>query len=126
MWKHGKKLHALAFGFALGLMSAIFTFILGLFAIRGYGLGYVNMLSTVYIGFGPSFLGSIVGAIWAFCESFIFGAIFAALYNCFACCCKGRGGWSKWDEEKRVFGHKKPEHFGGVEPTRKVDTDLKL
>ena len=87
--KHHAKLHPLAFGFALGVLGAIFTFILGLFAIRGYGGAYVSAISSVYVGFGPTFLGAILGAIWSFIADFIFGAIFAALYNWFSCCCCG-------------------------------------
>ncbi|HVV69880.1 MAG TPA: bacteriophage holin [Gammaproteobacteria bacterium] len=83
MYAKYTKLHVLAFGFAFGILGAISMFIVGLFAMRGYGVGYVTMLSSLYIGYSATFLGSILGAIWGFLDCFIFGVILAALYNCF-------------------------------------------
>lgn len=81
------KLHALGFGFALGILGGISMFIIGLFAMGGYGASYVTMVSSIYVGFGPTILGSVIGAIWGFLDCFVFGVIFAALYNCFVCKC---------------------------------------
>lgn len=79
------KLHAVGFGFALGIVSAIFVFITGLFAIQGFAVEYVRMMGTIYVGYGPTFLGALLGAIWAFIGGFIMGVIIAAIYNCFSC-----------------------------------------
>lgn len=84
------KLHILAFGFAFGIVSAVFVFITGLFSIQGYAVEYVRTLGTIYVGYGPTFLGSVLGAIWAFIGGFIMGIIIAALYNAFSCKCRCR------------------------------------
>ena len=39
------------------------------------------MLSSLYIGYALSFVGAISGAVWAFVEGLIGGALFAWLYN---------------------------------------------
>jgi len=41
------------------------------------------MLSSVYIGYGPTFVGSISGAVWAFVDGLLFGVVVAWLYNRF-------------------------------------------
>ena len=83
------KLHVLGFGLAFGIVGALGMFLMGLFAMGGWGTDFVNTLGSFYVGFKPTFLGSIVGAIWGFVNSFINGIIIAALYNLFLrCCCK--------------------------------------
>ena len=57
-------------------------FILGLAAtLFEWGILVVKVLSTLYIGYMPSFVGSIAGAVWAFVDGFIAGALMAWLYN---------------------------------------------
>jgi len=46
------------------------------------------MISSLYIGYAATLLGSIIGAIWAFVDGFIGGVIVAWLYNAFQ---KGKG-----------------------------------
>lgn len=87
------KIHALSFGFAFGVLGGIMMFIMGLFAMVGHGVSYVNLTSSVYVGYGPTFLGSLIGAIWGFLEMFVFGVLFAALYNCFVCKAMRHQGW---------------------------------
>ena len=79
------KLHAVGLGLALGIVSAVFIFITGLFAIQGYAVEYVNMMGKIYVGYGPTFLGALLGAIWAFINGFVMGVIVAAIYNCIVC-----------------------------------------
>lgn len=81
------KLHVLAFGLAWGILTAIFMFIFGVLAMGGYGSSYVQLMSSVYFGYGASFMGALIGAIWGFIYGFIMGAIFSSLYNCIACGC---------------------------------------
>lgn len=50
-------------------------------AICGWGEQYVQVMSSLYIGYRPSFWGAILGGIWAFVDGAIFGAIFAYIYN---------------------------------------------
>lgn len=93
---HCAKFHVCGFGLALGVITAICMFLLGLSAIGGYGMAYVSLIGSVYVGYGATFLGSIIGAIWGFIEGFIFGVVFAWLYNCFVgkCCktCRAKEG----------------------------------
>ena len=89
------KLHVLGFGLAFAIVGAIFTFILGLAAMHGYRAAYIALIGSVYKGYSATFAGSLLGAIWAFIESFIVGVIIAALYNCFTC-----GKWCKACQKK--------------------------
>ena len=50
----------------------------------GWGADFVATMSSVYIGFTPTFLGGIVGAIWGFFDGAIAGAIIAWVYNAVA------------------------------------------
>lgn len=83
------KLHPVSLGLSLGILSGVLIFFMGLFAMGGYGVEYVAMVGSVYVGYAPTFLGSLLGGIWGFIEGFIVGALVAWLYNCFLCkCCK--------------------------------------
>jgi hypothetical protein len=81
---HHTTLGVISFGLALGLTSAIFVFLLGLMAAWfGWGVEFAIMLSSLYIGYGPTFVGSVTGAVWAFVDGLLFGVVVAWLYNCF-------------------------------------------
>lgn len=82
------RFHVVGLGLALGILSAVYAFILGLFAMHGYGIDYVHLAGSIYVGYAPTFLGSVVGAIWAFVHGFVGGVIVAWLYNCFSGCCR--------------------------------------
>ena len=68
---------ALAFGavWALGVLTA------GWMAAFGLGVAFVEMAASFYIGYGPSFLGALIGALWAFFDAAIAGALIAVIYN---------------------------------------------
>jgi len=76
-----QKFNTIKFGLALGLMSAIAFFILGIVAISGYGAIIVEKISSIYIGYSASVGGAILGALWAFVDGFVGGIIFAWVYN---------------------------------------------
>jgi fructose-specific phosphotransferase system IIC component len=77
-------LGVISFGLALGVTSAVFVFILGIMAaFFGWGLQLAQVLSSLYIGYGPTFVGTIAGAVWAFVDGFVAGALIAWLYNRF-------------------------------------------
>lgn len=70
------------FAFAAGITAFISALALGLGATYwGWSNAYVNVLSTVYIGYAPTVVGSFKGALWAFVHGFILGAIFSSIYN---------------------------------------------
>ena len=78
------KLQPVPLGLAFGILWAISVFILGLTAVGGWGSGIVAGLGTFYIGYGPSILGAIIGAIWAFIDGLVAGVVVAWLYNMLA------------------------------------------
>ena len=76
------KLAVATFGLAFGIMWALAMFLLGLMAaLNGWGGTIVEVFSSLYIGYGPSFVGSIAGAVWGFVDGFVFAALVAWLYN---------------------------------------------
>jgi fructose-specific phosphotransferase system IIC component len=77
-------LGVISFGLALAVTSAVFTFLLGLMAtFFGWGVELAGVLASLYIGFSPTFVGTIAGAVWAFVDGFVAGIMIAWLYNKF-------------------------------------------
>ncbi len=77
-------LNILSLGLTLGVVLAIYVFFLGIVAwLLGWGTQLVELTSLLYIGYAPTFWGSIIGAVWGFIDGFIGGAIIAWLYNKF-------------------------------------------
>jgi len=84
---------AVAVGLALGVTSALYTLVFGWVAwLGGYGVDMVHQMSTVYLGYAPSFMGGLIGGGWALVDGFIFGVILGWLYNFFYCCCMKKCG----------------------------------
>ena len=80
--QHHMSLGVVSFGLALGVTSAIFVFVLGVVAaLFGWGLQLAAALSSLYIGYGPTFVGAIAGAVWAFVDGLIAGVLIAWFYN---------------------------------------------
>ncbi len=76
------KLAVVTFGLAFGFIWAFGAFLLGIMAaLSGWGITIVEVLSSLYIGYSPTFVGSIAGAVWGFADGFIFAALVAWLYN---------------------------------------------
>ena len=68
-------------GVALGLTGAIFTFILGICGwLFGFGVEAIQASASMHPGFAPTFLGSIIGAVWAFVEIFVFVIVAGFIY----------------------------------------------
>ena len=77
MFKLNVKALALAFGIAWGIGMLLS----GLMAMSGWAARFVGVMSSVYIGFKPTLLGSLIGGVWGFFDGLIGGAIVAILYN---------------------------------------------
>ncbi|MDD5044196.1 MAG: bacteriophage holin [Candidatus Omnitrophica bacterium] len=76
------KLNVRALGLALGIVWSMCIFLLGIFAMSwGWGMKWLESISSFYIGYKATFLGSIIGAIWAFFDAGIGGVLIAWLYN---------------------------------------------
>lgn len=85
------RLNVRAFALACGVTWGLGTLILGLIAFfSGYGMMAVTNLGSVYVGFAPTLVGSVVGALWGFIDGMIGGLILGFVYNRFVkkhCCC---------------------------------------
>ncbi len=76
------SLGVVSFGVAFGLTAAIFVFVLGVTAaFFGWGVLLATALSSLFIGYSPTLVGSIAGAVWAFFLGFIAGILIAWFYN---------------------------------------------
>lgn len=76
-----KKLDVKAFALAWGISFGAYALFLGWVSVSGWGAGLVNLISSLYIGYAPGFVGGIIGGIWAFFDGAIGGAIIALVYN---------------------------------------------
>jgi hypothetical protein len=70
-----------ALGIAIGVVWAAYIFFCGITAIFGWGNALVEAISSLYIGYGPTFLGSVIGAVWGFVDGYIAGVVIAWIYN---------------------------------------------
>jgi len=82
------KLKVFSFAFAMGIIWALGMLLLGWLGWWcQWGLDLIQVIASAYIGYGPTFLGGIIGAIWGFIDFFIFAALVAWVYNLCACGC---------------------------------------
>ncbi len=80
-----KKFHLGAFTLSLGVTWSIFILLAGWMAMFGWGPAFVKVMASIYIGYQPTFLGAVIGAIWGFFDGAIGGFVFAFFYNFFLC-----------------------------------------
>jgi hypothetical protein len=66
---------------AMGVTWGAGVLVLGLMGAIGWGRAMVDVLGSLYLGFRPTPLGSIIGGAWAFVDGAVGGAIVAWLYN---------------------------------------------
>ena len=79
---HHATLGVISFGLAVGLTLSISVFFLGVMsALFEWGVPVAAVFSSLYIGFSPTLVGSIAGAVWAFVNGFIVGLLIAWIYN---------------------------------------------
>lgn len=79
-----EKLNIKALAVGLGVTWASGMLFVGWASMFGWGTKIVEVMSSLYIGFGPSVQGGIIGAIWGFFDGAIGGAIIACVYNAVA------------------------------------------
>jgi hypothetical protein len=75
------KLSVKGLAVALGVSWAALVLFVGWVSIFGWGTKFVEVLSSVYIGYASTFVGGIIGAIWSFVDGAIGGLIIALVYN---------------------------------------------
>ena len=79
------KLDVKAFGLACGIVWGAAMFLLGVIDIfSSWGKGWTDLMATLYIGYAPTPIGSVIGALWGFFDAGIGGAAVAWLYNKFS------------------------------------------
>lgn len=84
----GSKLNPVALGLSLGVLWGVSLFLLGLIAyFYTYGHPFVSAVGTLYLGYEPTLIGSVLGGIIGFFDAFITGLLIAWLYNQFNHCC---------------------------------------
>lgn len=84
-----KCLCAWCLGFALGITWALGVFLVGALALLwNIGTPFVDLFASLYYGYAATWMGSVIGAAWGFVDAFIFGIIFAWLYNFFMSRCE--------------------------------------
>lgn len=77
-----KKLDAIAFGIAWALVWGLGVFILYAGArFFDYGLPFVKVMNSVYIGARATIKGTVIATIWAVVDGFIGGYLLATIYN---------------------------------------------
>jgi len=91
------KLSVCGLGIALGLTWGLAVLILGVLALYWkIGIAWVNVLSSIYVGFDVTLKGIIAGTLWATIDAFILGVVIALIYNL----CVKRCGKHKLEEIK--------------------------
>ena len=76
------KLNIKALGLTLGIVWGIGIMFLGLTStFWNWGLGFVTLMGSVYIGYNSTLGGTLIGTIWGFCDGTIGGMLIAWFYN---------------------------------------------
>ena len=75
------RLNIRALALAGGVLWGLYMLFIGWASMFGWGTNFVATMSSLYIGFRSTFIGSIIGAIWGFVDGAIAGAIIAWVYN---------------------------------------------
>ena len=79
-----QKLDARAMALAVGILWSALIFLSAFMAMFGWAVGLVDVMGGLYIGYQATFIGAIIGAIWAFIDGYVGGLIVVWLYNKFA------------------------------------------
>jgi hypothetical protein len=75
------QLNVRRFALATGVLWGLGLFVVTLVA-TGRGIGdHLRHLDSIYPGYQISFLGSVVGALYAFVSGLLAGGLFSAIYN---------------------------------------------
>lgn len=76
------KVDVKALGLAMGIVWGAVMFLLGIMnMLLNWGGALEEVMSSLYIGYKPTFLGSIIGGFWGFFDAGIGGVIMGWLYN---------------------------------------------
>ena len=74
-----------AFALTCGIFWAASLVLVAVLTMKtGLGLSFVDMVAEVYLGYGPTPVGTVIGAMWGLLDGLFCGAVFAWLYNTLA------------------------------------------
>ncbi|MDH3230496.1 MAG: bacteriophage holin [Alphaproteobacteria bacterium] len=76
-----ERLKIIPLAVAFGAVWALGVLFLAFAAAFGWGTALVELLASLYLGYEASFLGGVIGALWAFVDGAIAGALIALVYN---------------------------------------------
>jgi len=86
---HGEccRLKVFSLGMAIGITTGLWMLLLGWLSwLMGWGHNIINIVEPLYRGYGPSFVGGLIGGLWGLVDGFFFGIIIAFIYNqCLKC-----------------------------------------
>ncbi len=77
------KMSVIGLALGIGVYWGLAMLVAGWTSMFGWGMNFVNIMSSIYIGYEPSFIGGVVGGIWGFFDGLIAGAVVAFFYNRF-------------------------------------------
>jgi len=75
------RLDMKALTLSIGITWGIGMLFMGWVSAFGWGDYFVDVMSSVYIGYEPSFIGGIIGGIWGFVDGAIGGFLISLFYN---------------------------------------------
>lgn len=75
------KLHIKSFTIACGITWGLAMLFLAWVSSFGWGIRDVSVISDLYLGYKPTFLGGIIGALWGFVDGAIGGFLLSYFYN---------------------------------------------
>ena len=76
------KVDSIRVGVAVAIVWAFGVILLGLMvSLLNWGALGLSVIASGYLGYGPSFGGIVIGAIWALVDGFIFGFLLGWVYN---------------------------------------------
>ncbi len=82
------KLSVCNLGTAIGLVWGLSMFIGAILtSLAGLASPFVDIYSSIYLGYDATIIGAVIGLIWGFIHGFIVGALIAFFYNYCACRC---------------------------------------
>ncbi|MGE5276893.1 MAG: bacteriophage holin [Acidobacteriota bacterium] len=81
------RLRVVPMALGLGVTWGMGIMLLGWISASGWGARFVDVLSSLYLGYSSTFAGGVIGGLWAFGDAFLGGLVLALLYNALA----GRG-----------------------------------
>jgi len=79
-----EKMNVKALAIALGSAWGLCMLFIGFASMFGMAEKFVEVMGSGYIGFEPTFVGSIIGAVWGFVDGAIGGIVIALIYNAVA------------------------------------------